>query len=156
MRRHPILGYSRLHSGVDWADRTGTPIYAAGNGVIKKAAWTSGYGRRIEIQHANGYVTTYSHQSGFAKGIREGVRVRQGQLIGYIGSTGLSTGAHLHYEVLVNGRFVDPMRIRLPRGRALDGRILASFEKERETIDALLNHSNAARVAASARSDEIN
>ncbi len=150
MRRHPILGYSRLHSGVDWSDRTGTPIYAAGNGVIKKAAWTSGYGRRIEIQHANGYVTTYSHQSSFAKGIREGVRVRQGQLIGYIGSTGLSTGAHLHYEVLVNGRFVDPMRIRLPRGRALDGRVLASFEKERATIDALLNHSNAARVAASA------
>lgn len=153
MRRHPILGYSRLHSGVDWSDRTGTPIYAAGNGVIKKAAWTSGYGRRIEIQHANGYVTTYSHQSGFAKGIREGVRVRQGQLIGYIGSTGLSTGAHLHYEVLVNGRFVDPMRIRLPRGRALDGRILASFEKERANIDALLNHSSAPRVASSNAGD---
>ncbi|MBB3771033.1 murein DD-endopeptidase MepM/ murein hydrolase activator NlpD [Angulomicrobium tetraedrale] len=148
MRRHPILGYSRLHSGVDWADRVGTPIYAAGNGVIKKAAWTSGYGRRIEIQHSNGYVTTYSHQSGFAKGIREGLRVRQGQLIGYIGSTGLSTGAHLHYEVLVNGRFVDPMRIRLPRGRALDGRILASFEQERERIDTLLNHSAMPKVAA--------
>ena len=150
MRRHPILGYSRLHSGVDWADRTGTPIYAAGNGVIKKAAWTSGYGRRIEIQHANGYVTTYSHQSGFAKGIREGMRVRQGQLIGYIGSTGLSTGAHLHYEVLVNGRFVDPMRIRLPRGRALDGRILAGFEDERERVDQLLNHNAPAKVAAGA------
>lgn len=150
MRRHPILGYSRLHSGVDWADRTGTPIYAAGNGVIKKAAWTSGYGRRIEIQHSNGYVTTYSHQSGFAKGIREGMRVRQGQLIGYIGSTGLSTGAHLHYEVLVNGRFVDPMRIRLPRGRALDGRILASYEDERENIDALLSHGTAAKIASGA------
>ena len=148
MRRHPILGYSRLHSGVDWADRVGTPIYAAGNGVIKKAAWTSGYGRRIEIQHANGYVTTYSHQSGFAKGIREGLRVRQGQLIGYIGSTGLSTGAHLHYEVLVNGRFVDPMRIRLPRGRALDGKILASFEDERERLDTLLNHSALPKVAS--------
>lgn len=158
MRRHPILGYSRLHSGVDWADRTGTPIYAAGNGVIAKAAWTSGYGRRIEIQHSNGYVTTYSHQSGFAKGIREGLRVRQGQLIGYIGSTGLSTGAHLHYEVLVNGRFVDPMRIRLPRGRALDGRILASFEQERTRIDALLNHGPAAKVASGAtlRDDDTN
>ncbi|MDF2620094.1 MAG: Peptidase [Xanthobacteraceae bacterium] len=158
MRRHPILGYSRLHSGVDWADRTGTPIYAAGNGTIKKAAWTSGYGRRIEIQHANGYVTTYSHQSGFAKGIREGMRVRQGQLIGYIGSTGLSTGAHLHYEVLVNGRFVDPMRIRLPRGRALDGRILAGFEDERERIDLLLNHNAPAKVAtgASRRDDDTN
>lgn len=159
MRRHPILGYSRLHSGVDWADRTGTPIYAAGNGVIKKAAWTSGYGRRIEIQHANGYVTTYSHQSGFAKGIREGMRVRQGQLIGYIGSTGLSTGAHLHYEVLVNGRFVDPMRIRLPRGRALDGRILAGFEDERERVDQLLNHNAPAKVATGAsalRDDDTN
>ena len=152
MRRHPILGYSRLHSGVDWADRTGTPIYAAGNGVVTKAAWTSGYGRRIEIQHANGYVTTYSHQSGFAKGIREGLRVRQGQLIGYIGSTGLSTGAHLHYEVLVNGRFVDPMRIRLPRGRALDGRVLAAFEQERARIDSLLNHGPAAKVASGAGS----
>ncbi|MCJ8145145.1 M23 family metallopeptidase [Ancylobacter sp. A5.8] len=151
MRRHPILGYSRLHSGVDWSDRTGTPIYAAGNGTIKKAAWTSGYGRRIEIQHANGYVTTYSHQSGFAKGIREGVRVRQGQLIGYIGSTGLSTGAHLHYEVLVNGRFVDPMRIRLPRGRALDGKIYAAFEDERERIDTLLNRGSAPKVAGTAR-----
>ncbi|CAA0105261.1 Uncharacterised protein [Starkeya nomas] len=154
MRRHPILGYSRLHSGVDWADRTGTPIYAAGNGTIKKAAWTSGYGRRIEIQHANGYVTTYSHQSGFAKGIREGLRVRQGQLIGYVGSTGLSTGAHLHYEVLVNGRFVDPMRIRLPRGRALDGRILVGFEDERERVDTLLNHGPAARVASGGSSDD--
>lgn len=150
MRRHPILGYTRLHSGVDWADRTGTPIYAAGNGVIKKAAWTSGYGRRTEIQHANGYVTTYSHQSGFAKGLREGMRVRQGQLIGYIGSTGLSTGPHLHYEVLVNGRFVDPMRIRLPRGRALDGRVLADFSDERDRVDQLLNHTSAPKVAGNA------
>lgn len=156
MRRHPILGYSRLHSGVDWSDRTGTPIYAAGNGTIKKAAWTSGYGRRIEIQHANGYVTTYSHQSGFAKGIREGMRVRQGQLIGYIGSTGLSTGAHLHYEVLVNGRFVDPMRIRLPRGRALDGKIYAAFDDERERVDALLNRGAAPKVANNNRSASAN
>ncbi|MFK8252710.1 M23 family metallopeptidase [Ancylobacter terrae] len=147
MRRHPILGYTRLHSGVDWADRPGTPIYAAGNGTIIKAAWTSGYGRRIEIQHANGYVTTYSHQTGFAKGIREGVRVRQGQLIGYIGSTGLSTGPHLHYEVLVNGRFVDPLRIRLPRGRALDGKIYADFSTERNRVDALLNRQPAPKVA---------
>ncbi|WP_029354682.1 M23 family metallopeptidase [Bosea sp. 117] len=148
MRRHPILGYTRMHSGVDWADRVGTPIYAAGNGVIKKAAWTSGYGRRTEIQHLNGYVTTYSHQSGFARGIREGVRVRQGQLIGYIGSSGLSTGPHLHYEVLVNNRFVDPLRIRLPRGRALDGKILNDFAQERDRVDTLLNHSAAPKVAA--------
>ncbi|MBS7537903.1 M23 family metallopeptidase [Ancylobacter lacus] len=150
MRRHPILGFTRMHSGVDWADRVGTPIYAAGNGVITKAAWTSGYGRRTEIQHANGYTTTYSHQSGFAKGIREGVRVRQGQLIGYIGSTGLSTGPHLHYEVLVNGRFVDPMRIRLPRGRALDGKVLADFTDNRTKIDTLLNHTTPPKVAGKA------
>lgn len=139
-RRHPILGYSKLHTGVDWADSIGTPIYAAGNGTIIYANWKSGYGKHTEIQHANGYVTTYSHQSGFARGIREGVTVRQGQLIGYIGTTGLSTGPHLHYEVKINGNFVDPMRIKLPRGRALDGRFLAEFKKERERIDALLNH----------------
>ncbi|MFG1299676.1 M23 family metallopeptidase [Xanthobacter sp. V3C-3] len=139
-RRHPILGYSKLHTGVDWADAIGTPIYAAGNGTIIYATWKSGYGKHTEIQHANGYVTTYSHQSGFARGIREGVTVRQGQLIGYIGTTGLSTGPHLHYEVKINGNFVDPMRIRLPRGRALDGRFLTEFKRERERIDALLNH----------------
>lgn len=139
-RRHPILGYSKLHTGVDWADSIGTPIYAAGNGTIIYANWKSGYGKHTEIQHANGYVSTYSHQSGFARGIREGVTVRQGQLIGYIGTTGLSTGPHLHYEVKINGNFVDPMRIKLPRGRALDGRFLADFKRERERIDALLNH----------------
>lgn len=139
-RRHPILGYAKLHTGVDWADVTGTPIYAAGNGTIISAGWKSGYGRHTEIQHANGYVTTYSHQSGFARGIRDGVTVRQGQLIGYIGSTGLSTGPHLHYEVKINGNFVDPMRIKLPRGRALTGRFLTDFNHERERIDALMNH----------------
>lgn len=157
MRRHPILGYTRLHSGVDWADRIGTPIYAAGNGTIIKADWTSGYGRRTEIQHSNGYVTTYSHQSGWAKGIRPGVKVRQGQLIGYLGNSGLSTGPHLHYEVLVNGRFVDPMRVRLPRGRALDGKMLANFEDERAKIDTLLNHSAAPKVAGNGgASDDTN
>lgn len=139
-RRHPILGYSKLHTGVDWSDAIGTPIYAAGNGSIIYANWKSGYGKHTEIQHANGYVTTYSHQSGFARGIREGMTVRQGQLIGYIGSTGLSTGPHLHYEVKINGNFVDPMRIKLPRGRALSGRFLADFNKERERIAALMNH----------------
>ncbi|MFG1481025.1 M23 family metallopeptidase [Xanthobacter sp. V4C-4] len=139
-RRHPILGYSKLHTGVDWSDAIGTPIYAAGNGNIIYANWKSGYGKHTEIQHANGYVTTYSHQSGFARGIREGMTVRQGQLIGYIGSTGLSTGPHLHYEVKINGNFVDPMRIKLPRGRALAGRFLVDFNKERERIDALMNH----------------
>jgi len=153
-RRHPILGYSKLHTGVDWSDSIGTPIYAAGNGTIIYANWKSGYGKHTEIQHANGYVTTYSHQSGFARGIREGVTVRQGQLIGYIGSTGLSTGPHLHYEVKINGNFVDPMRIKLPRGRSLSGRFLADFSKERERIDALMNHAPVPPKVASASSSK--
>lgn len=138
MRYHPIMRYSKMHTGIDWANRIGTPILAAGNGTILKAEWDSGYGRRIEIQHANGYVTTYSHQSGFAKGIAPGVKVRQGQVIGYLGNTGLSTGPHLHYEVLVNGNFVNPMRIRVPRGRELDGRALAEFKRQRDEIQGLI------------------
>lgn len=150
MRRHPVMGYFKMHSGVDWADRVGTPIVAAGNGVITKAGWSSGYGRRIEIEHTNGYTTAYSHMSGFARGITEGTRVRQGQIIGYLGSSGLSTGPHLHYEVMVNGRFVDPMRVRVPRGRELEGRMLAGFRIERERIDNLMTRDRAeTRVTAS-------
>jgi murein DD-endopeptidase MepM/ murein hydrolase activator NlpD len=143
VRRHPILGYSKMHTGVDWADRHGTPIVAAGNGTVIKAEWDSGYGRRIEIQHTNGYVTSYNHQSAFARGVAPGVRVRQGQVIGFVGSTGLSTGPHLHYEIIVNGRFVDPMKIRVPRGRELDGRLLAEFKRQREQVEALIQRSGA-------------
>ncbi len=114
----PIVRYSKMHTGIDWANRIGTPILAAGNGTVLKAGWSSGYGKHTEIQHANGYVTTYSHQSNFAAGIVPGAKVRQGQVIGYLGSTGLSTGPHLHYEVLVNGNFVNPMKIRVPPTRA--------------------------------------
>ncbi len=138
MRRHPILGYTKLHSGVDWADRIGTPIVAAGNGRVALAEWSSGYGRRVEIEHANGYMTTYNHMSRFAKGITEGVMVRQGQVIGYLGASGLATGPHLHYEVLVNGRFVDPLRVRVPKSRELDGTNLARFQSERTRIDQML------------------
>ena len=145
-RRHPILGYSKMHTGVDWANRIGTPIVAAGNGTVIKAEWDSGYGRRIEVQHNNGYVTAYSHLSRFGGGIAPGARVRQGQVIGYLGNTGLSTGPHLHYEVIVNGHFVDPMKIRLPRGRELDGRALAEFRRQREQVDALM-----ARAGSSTR-----
>jgi murein DD-endopeptidase MepM/ murein hydrolase activator NlpD len=140
----------RMHNGVDWAASRGTPIMAAGDGTITKAGWVSGYGRRIEIQHANGYLSTYSHQTSFADGIREGMRVRQGQVIGYVGSTGLSTGAHLHYEVKVNGRFVDPMRIRLPRGRVLDGEMLEAFNRERSRIDTLIERASGPSRVASA------
>ena len=144
MRYHPIMRYSKMHTGVDWANRIGTPILAAGNGTVIKAEWDSGYGRRIEIQHANGYVTTYSHQSAFAKGIAPGVKVRQGQVIGYLGSTGLSTGPHLHYEVLVNGSFVNPMKIRVPRGRELQGPALAEYKRQRDEIQVLIERAGGA------------
>ena len=149
LRFHPILGYSRPHTGVDWAAPIGTPIFAAGSGTIIQAGWDSGYGRRIEIQHANGYITTYNHMSGFARGATEGAHVRQGQVIGYLGQTGLATGPHLHYEILVNGHFVDPMRVKLARTREFDGRMLANFKRERDRIDSLvLKAPNADRVAA--------
>lgn len=147
-RRHPVLGYAKLHTGVDWSNPIGTPIVAAGNGVVIRSEMTSGYGNRVEIQHVNGYVTTYNHMSRFGRGIREGVKVRQGQVIGYVGSTGLSTGAHLHYEVIINGHFVDPMKIRVPRGRELDGRLLAEFKRQREQIDATMQKSKSATALA--------
>ncbi|WP_208998551.1 M23 family metallopeptidase [Roseibium aquae] len=151
MRVHPIHKYRKMHTGVDWSAPRGTPIMAAGNGTIVKAGWSSGYGRRIELRHANGYTTTYSHLTGFAEGIREGGQVSQGQIIGYVGSTGLSTGPHLHYEVKVNGRFVDPMRIRLPRGRVLDGDMLAAFQQERQRIDTLIDRARVPSRVASAQ-----
>ena len=138
MRYHPILGYTRMHTGVDWAAPIGTPVMATGDGTIIKAGWESGYGNRIEIQHANGYVTTYNHLQGFARGVRVGVHVRQGQTIAYLGMTGLSTGPHIHYEVIVNGHFVDPERVKLARTRELSGKMLQSFKRERSQIERLL------------------
>ena len=126
-----------MHTGVDWGAAMGTPIFASGNGIIDKAGWEGGYGKYIRIRHANGYETAYGHMSAFARGMEPGKQVRQGQVIGYVGSTGLSTGAHLHYEILINGRFVDPMKIKLPRGRVLDGTMLAGFEQERTRLDAM-------------------
>jgi len=148
-RKHPLLGYTKMHTGVDWAAPMGTPIYASGNGMVEKVGWEGGYGKYVRIRHANGYETAYGHMTAFARGMEVGVRVRQGQIIGYVGSTGLSTGAHVHYEILVNGRFVDPMRIKLPRGRALDGPLLASFERERNRLDGMMSKTPA-RVAQSA------
>jgi murein DD-endopeptidase MepM/ murein hydrolase activator NlpD len=145
-RRHPILGYSKMHTGVDWAAPRGTPIYASGNGIVATAGWESGYGKYVKVKHTNGYETAYGHMSGFARGIQPGTRVRQGQIIGYVGSTGLATGAHLHYEILVNNRFVDPLKIKLPRGRVLDGPTLANFDRERERYDAMMSRP-APRVA---------
>ena len=147
-RRHPILGYVKMHTGVDWSTPYGTPIFASGNGVVEKVGWEGGYGKYVKLKHNNGYETAYGHMSAYAKGMEPGKRVRQGQVIGFVGSTGMSTGAHVHYEILVNGRFVDPMRIKLPRGRSLDGPLMASFEKERDRLDAQMsNRGNPARVS---------
>ncbi len=145
-RRHPILGYVKMHTGVDWATAYGTPIFASGNGVVEVAGWEGGYGKYVKIKHNNGYETAYGHMSAFAKGLEVGKRVRQGQVIGFVGSTGQSTGAHVHYEILVNGRFVDPMRVKLPRGRSLEGSLLAGFEKERDRLDAMMS-GHASRVS---------
>ncbi len=150
-RRHPILGYTKMHTGVDWAAPMGTPIYASGNGVLEKAGWESGYGKYIRIKHNNGYETAYGHMTAFARGMEPGTKVRQGQVIGYVGSTGLSTGAHVHYEILVNGRFVDPMRIKLPRGRVLEGTMLTSFEQERDRIEGMMSQPNSRPAAIAKR-----
>jgi murein DD-endopeptidase MepM/ murein hydrolase activator NlpD len=147
-RNHPLLGYYKQHTGVDWAAPLGTPIYASGNGTVEKVGWESGYGKYVRIRHANGYETAYGHMTAFARSTQVGKRVRQGQIIGYVGSTGLSTGPHLHYEILVNGRYVDPLRVKLPRGRVLEGPMLASFEKEREYVDTIMARAGA-RVAHS-------
>jgi murein DD-endopeptidase MepM/ murein hydrolase activator NlpD len=146
-RRHPILGYVKMHTGVDWATAYGTPIFASGNGVIEKVGLEGGYGKYVRIKHNNGYETAYGHMSAFAKGMEAGKRVRQGQVIGFVGSTGLSTGPHVHYEILVNGRFVDPMRIKLPRGRSLDGGVMAGFEKERDRLDNMMSGRGGARIS---------
>lgn len=149
-RKHPILGYVRMHTGTDWAAPIGSPIIAAGNGVVEKAGWAGGYGKQIILRHANGYETSYNHQSAFAKGIEPGVHVRQGQVIGFLGQTGLSTGPHLHYELIVNGTKVDSMRVRLPVGKVLKGDDLVAFKRERERIDDLLKQqdSNSLKVAS--------
>ncbi|MEM6555930.1 MAG: M23 family metallopeptidase, partial [Pseudomonadota bacterium] len=138
-RRHPISGYTRLHKGTDFAAPTGTPIYAAGNGVVERASRYGGYGHYIRIRHAKGYKTAYAHLSRYARGVKSGRRVKQGQIIGYVGSTGASTGPHLHYEVYKNGKAVDVMRLKLPTGRklAMDPDVFEAFAVERDRIDAI-------------------
>ncbi len=138
-RRHPLLKTLRLHSGVDWAGPVGTPIMAAGNGTIEVAGRQGGYGNYVRIRHSNGYKTAYGHMLRFAEGVAKGVKVRQGQVIGYIGTSGMSTGPHLHYEVLVNNRFTNPLSIKLPRSRQLQGRLLTEFRKEKGRVDDLIH-----------------
>jgi murein DD-endopeptidase MepM/ murein hydrolase activator NlpD len=148
MRRHPILQTLKMHTGVDWACAPGTPIMAAGAGVIEEAGRKGEYGNYIRIRHANGYKTAYGHMQRFAPGVSEGVKVRQGQIIGYVGTTGLSSGPHVHFEVLVNNGYVDPMSIQVPRERLLTGKQLGEFQKERLRIDDLMRQNPVAtRVA---------
>ena len=139
-RNHPLLHYMKMHTGVDWAAPFGTPIFAAGNGAIEEIGLKGGYGKYVRIRHANGYETAYGHMTAFARGLNVGSRVRQGQVIGFVGSTGLSTGAHVHFEILINDRFVNPMTVKLPRGRVLDGLSLALFEKNREQLELMMAH----------------
>ena len=146
-RKHPLLGYTKMLTGVDWAAPLGTPVYASGSGVVEKLGWESGYGKLISIRHSNSYESVYGHLTAYASSVELGTFVRQGQVIGYVGSTGLSDGAHLHYEILLNGHFVDPMRVRLPRARVLEGPALARFERERENVDRILDY-NPLRVAS--------
>jgi murein DD-endopeptidase MepM/ murein hydrolase activator NlpD len=129
-----------LHTGVDWAAPMGTPIFAAGNGAIEEIGVKGGYGKYVRIRHANGYETAYGHMTAFAKGLDVGSKVRQGQVIGFVGSTGMSTGSHVHFEIVINDRFVDPMKVKLPRGRVLDGSTLAQFEKDRDQLDGFMAH----------------
>ena len=137
-RRHPLLRYMRKHTGVDWAAPTGTPILAAGDGTVEQVGGRGGYGNYVRIRHANGFATAYGHMSRYGAGVAPGVAVKQGQIIGYVGSTGLSTGPHCHFEVLVNNGFVNPMTIQVPRGLQLTGRQLAEFNRERKRIETLM------------------
>ncbi len=137
MRKHPIDGFNKMHRGTDFAAPTGTPIMASGSGVVKKAGWCGGGGNCIMIKHNSTYQTIYAHMSKFAKGIKNGVRVKQGQTIGYVGSTGKSTGPHLHYEVLINGKRVNSQTLKLPSGKILKGNERKVFETKKIKLDVL-------------------
>jgi murein DD-endopeptidase MepM/ murein hydrolase activator NlpD len=138
-RRHPVLGYTRAHQGVDFGAGSGTPILAAGDGVVAEAGRKGGYGNWVRIRHSGGWDTGYAHISRYAKGIKPGVRVRQGQLIAYVGSTGMSTGPHLHYEVWLKGKRVNPIGAKVPQGTVLTGSELASFRAQKTRIAGLLD-----------------
>ena len=137
MRKHPIDGFNKMHKGTDFAAPMGTPIMASGDGVIKKAGWCGGGGNCVKIRHNSTYETVYAHMSKFARGIKSGVRVKQGQTIGYVGSTGKSTGPHLHYEVIVNGKKVNSQRLKLPSGKILKGKERKTFETIKIKFDVL-------------------
>ncbi len=136
-RKHPILGYTKMHLGTDFAAPKGTPIMASGDGKIIKAGWCGGGGNCVKIKHNSTYQTVYAHMSKFGRGIKKGARVKQGQIIGYVGSTGLSTGPHLHYEVIENGRKINSQKLKLPSGKILKGEERKKFEVNKIKIDVL-------------------
>ena len=136
-RKHPILGYTKMHTGTDFAAPMGTPIMASGDGKVTKAGWCGGGGNCVKIKHNSTYQTVYAHMSKFGRGIKRGVRVKQGQIIGYVGSTGLSTGPHLHYEVIENGKKINSQKLKLPSGKILKGTERRNFEVAKIKIDVL-------------------
>ena len=137
MRKHPIDGFNKMHRGTDFAAPKGTPIMASGNGIVKKASWCGGGGNCVKIKHNSTYETVYAHMSKFARGIKKGVRVKQGQTIGYVGSTGKSTGPHLHYEVIVNGKKINSQKLKLPSGKVLKGKDRKYFETAKIKLEVL-------------------
>ena len=138
MRKHPIDGYNKMHRGTDFAAPEGTPIMASGDGIIVRAKWCGGGGNCIKIKHNSTYETVYAHMKSFAKGIKVGKKVRQGEIIGYVGSTGMSTGPHLHYEVIVNGKKVNSQKLKLPSGKVLKDEERQKFEIHRIKTDVLI------------------
>lgn len=148
-RYHPVLGISRRHEGTDYAADPGTPVMAAGDGVVARAGWAGGYGNLVELRHRSGIVTRYGHLRGFARGIRSGARVSQGQVIGYVGSTGLATGPHLHYEFRVNGAAQDSRRVSLGNGAPISAGLRAVFERERDRLTALSDRLSGGTIADS-------
>jgi murein DD-endopeptidase MepM/ murein hydrolase activator NlpD len=139
MRKHPILGFNKKHNGTDFAAPSGTPIMASGSGTVTRARWCGGGGNCVKIRHNSTYETIYAHMKNFAKGIKEGRKVSQGQIIGYVGSTGMSTGPHLHYEVVLNGKKVNSQKLKLPSGKVLDKNARKEFEIDRIKIDLKLS-----------------
>ena len=137
MRKHPIDGYNKMHRGTDFAAPMGTPIMASGDGIVIRSRWCGGGGNCVKIKHNSTYTTVYAHMSKFGRGIKEGVRVKQGQIIGYVGSTGKSTGPHLHYEVIKNGKKINSQKLKLPSGKILKGELRKKFEVEKIKIDVL-------------------
>lgn len=150
VRRHPVLGYNKMHQGIDFAGGTGTPIYAAGDGVVAEAGRKGGYGNWVALKHSGGWETGYAHMSRFASGLRRGQRVKQGQLIGYVGATGRVTGPHLHYEVMKNGVKINPKGAKVPAGSVLSGGELAEFKRQKGIVDAALAKADTAPTQTAA------